>query len=124
MGEGQIETVVVRNGVVLHAPGQLNLGRTTRLASRAQRRALRAMYSTCAVPGCEVRFNRCKIHHIEWWRHGGRTDLDNLLPVCTHHHSLIHDAGFEVSLGPNRELTIRFPDGTVRNTGPPRRMAA
>ena len=36
--------VIVHNGVVLHAPGQMNLGRTTRLASRAQRRALRALY--------------------------------------------------------------------------------
>ena len=30
---------VVSNGVVLHAPGQLDLGRTSRLANRAQRRA-------------------------------------------------------------------------------------
>jgi hypothetical protein len=32
-------TVVVRNGVIIDAPGELNLGRTTRLANRAQRRA-------------------------------------------------------------------------------------
>ena len=124
MGEGRVETVVVRNGVVLHAPGELDLGRTTRLANRAQRRALRAMYTHCAVPGCVVHFNRCKIHHVVWWRNGGRTDLANLLPVCTHHHGLIHDAGWEITLGPNRELAIRFPDGTVRNTGPPSRAAA
>ena len=124
IGEADVHTVVVRNGVVLHAPGNLNLGRTTRLANRAQRRALRGLYSTCAVPGCDVSYNRCKLHHIIWWRHGGRTDLDNLLPVCVHHHHKIHDAGWNISLGPNRELTISFPDGTVRNTGPPRRMAA
>ena len=119
-----VHTVVVRNGVVLHAPGHLNLGRATRLANQAQRRALRALYATCAIPGCQVRYDRCKLHHIVWWRHGGRTDLDNLLPVCTSHHTNIHDNGWEVSLDPNRELTLQFPDGTIHNTGPPNRRAA
>ena len=119
-----VHAVVVRNGIVIHAPGSLDLGRTTRLANRAQRRALRGLYSTCAVPGCSVRYSRCKLHHIVWWRNGGRTDLDNLLPVCAHHHSKVHDAGWNLTLGPNRELAVSFPDGTVRNTGPPNRRAA
>ena len=123
-GAADVHAVVVRNGVVLHAPGELDLGRSTRLANRAQRRALRALYATCAVPGCSVRYSRCKLHHVEWWRHGGRTDLSNLLPLCSRHHSKVHDHGWIVELGPNRELTIRFPDGTVRNTGPPSRRAA
>ncbi len=80
IGEGDVHTVVVRNGVVIHAPGQLDLGRTTRLANRAQRRALRALYSTCAIPGCAVRYSRCKLHHIIWWRNGGRTDLAQSAP--------------------------------------------
>lgn len=117
MGEGDVHTVVVRNGVILHAPGHLDLGRTTRLANRAQRRALRALYATCAIPGCSVRYDRCKLHHVTWWRHGGRTDLENLLPVCAHHHTKIHDAGWNITLGPARELTIRC-------TGPPTRAAA
>ncbi|MDP2292616.1 MAG: HNH endonuclease signature motif containing protein [Actinomycetota bacterium] len=116
--------VVVRDGVVLYAPGELNLGRSTRLASSAQRRALRALYATCAVPGCGTRFERCKIHHVVWWRHGGNTDLANLLPVCVHHHTMIHDHGWELTLGQGRELTLRLPDGTLHNTGPPRRRAA
>ncbi|MEQ1700524.1 MAG: HNH endonuclease signature motif containing protein [Ilumatobacteraceae bacterium] len=123
-GEADVFTVIVRNGVVLHAPGELNLGRTTRLANRAQRRALRALYRGCGVPGCGVRFDRCKIHHVVWWRHGGRTDLENLLPLCPHHHSLVHAAGWVITLGPNRELTLRLPDGTIHNTGPPSRKAA
>ncbi len=62
--------------------------------------------------------------HIIWWRNGGRTNLTNLLPICTHHHTKIHDADWIVSLGPNRELTVRFPDGIIHNTGPPTRQAA
>ena len=122
--DADIHTVAVRNGVVIHAPGNINLGRNSRIANRAQRRALRGLYSTCAVPNCLVAYDRCKLHHINWWRHGGRTDLDNLLPVCVHHHHKIHDTGWNITLGPNRELTITLPDDTIRNTGPPRRNAA
>ncbi len=123
-GQADVLTVIMRNGVVLHAPGELNLGRTTRLANRAQRRALRALYRSCGVPGCAVRFDRCKIHHLVWWRHGGRTDLENLLPLCPHHHSMVHAAGWVITLGPNRQLTLTLPDGSIHNTGPPARKAA
>ncbi len=116
--------VVVCNGVVLHAPGALDQGRSTRLANRAQRRALRAMYATCGIPGCTVGFDRCEVHHIIWWRNGGRTDLANLLPVCTRHHAKIHHDGWTIALRPNRELTLTLPDGTVMATGPPTIRAA
>ena len=123
-GDVDVVGVVVCNGLVLHAPGALDQGRTTRLANRAQRRALRAMYATCGIPGCAVGFDRCEIHHIIWWRNGGRTDLANLLPVCTRHHAKIHHDGWTVALGPNRELTLTLPDGTVMATGPPTIRAA
>jgi Domain of unknown function (DUF222) len=116
-----IHTVVVRNGVVLHAPGNLDLGRTTRLANRAQRRALRGLYRHCVMPGCNVNYDRCKLHHIIWWRNCGRTDLANLVPVCSKHHGRIHNDGWVISLGPNRQLTLRLPDGTIQTTGPPNR---
>jgi hypothetical protein len=123
-GEGDVHAVVVRNGVVLHAPGELRLGRSTRLANRAQRRALRASYAMCSIPGCGTAFERCKIHHVVWWRHGGCTDLENLLPVCVHHHGKIHSAGWVITLTADRQLTIRYPDGTVQTTGPPAARAA
>jgi hypothetical protein len=119
-----VTTVVVRNGVIIDAPGELDLGRSTRLANRAQRRALGAIYATCAIPGCRVRYSRTKLHHVIWWRHDGRTDLDNLLPVCEHHHHNIHHDGWLLTLTPDRQLTIRFPDGTIMTTGPPKRGAA
>ncbi len=123
-GTADIHTVIVRNGIVLHAPGELNLGRTTRLANRAQRRALRGLYRGCAIPGCTVGYDRCKLHHILWWRHGGSTDLHNLLPVCSVHHTKIHNDNWIIELGPNRELTLTLPDGTIHTTGPPNRQTA
>ena len=116
--------VVVRNGVVLHAPGTLDLGRTSRLANRAQRRALRALHASCAIPGCAVRYDQCKLHHVEWWEHGGRTDLQNLVPLCERHHHAVHERGWVLRLGPNRELFVTLPDGETMSTGPPRRRAA
>ena len=123
-GDADVHAVVVRNGIVLYAPGELNLGRTTRLANRAQRRALRGLYRCCAIPGCTVAYDRCKLHHIIWWRNQGRTDLDNLLPVCPVHHTKIHNDRWHIELGPNRELTLTLPDGTTHTTGPPRRQTA
>lgn len=123
-GTADVHYVVVRNGVVLHAPGELDLGRSTRLANRAQRRALRGIYRCCAIPGCTVVYDRCKLHHIIWWRNGGRTDLDNLVPLCSVHHGRVHNDDWIISLGPDRTLTLRLPDGTVRNSGPPTIRAA
>ena len=118
------DVVIVANGVIIYAPGRLDLGRSSRVANRAQRRALRGLYSTCAVPGCNVHYDRCRLHHVIWWRHGGRTDLDNLLPICQHHHSRLHADQWQLSLGPNRELTVTLPDGNTMHTGPPKRSAA
>lgn len=123
-GYADVHTVVVRNGVVIHAPGELDLGRTTRLANRAQRRALRALYPTCAIPGCCTRFELCKIHHVVWWRRLGRTDLCNLIPICVKHHTLVHNGGWQLELKPDRTLTITYPDGSTMTTGPPKRSAA
>jgi hypothetical protein len=113
--------VIVRDGAVVYAPGQSHLGRTTRLASRAQRRALRAVYPTCAIPSCTVSFERCTIHHVIAWDDDGPTDLPNLLPLCNSHHHATHDRGWELRLDPDRTLTITYPDGTRHVARPPRR---
>ena len=119
-----IRPVIVRDGAVIDADGELNLGRSTRLANRAQRRGLRAIYATCAVPGCNVSFNHTKPHHIHWWRHGGPTDFANLLPLCSQHHHAAHEGGWLLTLGPNRQLTIETPNGQTMHTGPPGRQPA
>lgn len=114
-------TIITHDGQVIAAPGRLDLGRATRVANRAQRRALHALYPTCAMPGCSTDYRLCRLHHVQWWRHGGRTDLANLLPVCHAHHHAIHEEGWQVALGPHRELTVTRPDGKTSTTGPPGR---
>ena len=86
---------------------------TQRLANRAQRRAARAMYTRCGIPGCHRHIDDCELHHLVWWEHGGHTDLENLFPVCKHHHDLIHSRQWTVTMGPDRSIIIHLPDGTT-----------
>jgi hypothetical protein len=109
-----IPVLLDENGVVL------KMGRTRRLATKDQRIALRAMYRTCAMPGCTTPVGRCTPHHCDDWEHGGFTDIELLAPVCKHDHTTIHANGWTLHLALDRSLTIRGPDGgTIMTTGPP-----
>jgi hypothetical protein len=100
--------------IIVDADGNaLDAGRTIRTANRTQRRALRAMYRSCAVGDCDVAFDRCEIHHIIPWELGGPTDLHNLIPLCSRHHHAVHDLALVLDLSPDRTLTISRSDGEV-----------
>ncbi|MGZ4768994.1 MAG: DUF222 domain-containing protein [Ilumatobacteraceae bacterium] len=106
------------NGINLH------LGRSKRLASRDQRRILRVMYPTCALPGCTVPFDKTEIHHIDWFGpDNGKTDIDDLAPICHTDHRHIHERRIAVSIDRQRNLTVTYPDGTTMTSGPPKRGA-
>ena len=66
----------------------LFVGRAMRLATKAQRSALVLRDRGCVIPGCSAPISWCDAHHIRWWRHDGRTDIDNLALVCNRHQSL------------------------------------
>ena len=107
--------------VVLNGDGRaLDIGRGARLATEAQRQALRAMHRTCIHPDCQVPFDECRIHHVIPWERGGPTDLDNLAPLCEsrkHHHD-VHEGGWTLTMTANRIATWARPDGTIYWTGP------
>ena len=73
----------------------LHLGRTQRLASRAQRRALRLRDTTCTFPGCH-QTRHLDAHHLVPWSQGGRTDIDGLALLCRRHHVMVHEGGMRV----------------------------
>ena len=105
--------------VVLGSSGEvLDVGRASRTATRAQRRAIRAMHRTCVHPDCTVTVEQCKIHHIVPWAQGGRTDMGNLVPACETHHHLVHEGGWTLHLDADRNATWTRPDGTRYHTGP------
>jgi len=82
---------------VLKADSQvIDVGRATRAVSGAQWRGLKARHRGCAFPGCDRPINWTQPHHIDFWAHGGNTNLRKLLPLCYHHHRLVHEGGWQV----------------------------
>ncbi len=79
------------------------LGRTQRLFTRAQKRALAKRDKGCRVPGCGMPVAWCETHHIVPWQLGGPTDVDNGILVCSFHHHEIHAGRLRVEkAGPER----------------------
>ncbi len=102
--------------LVLNGAGMpLDIGRSQRLASAAQRRALEASHDTCAFDGCVVAFHACQIHHIDYWETGGPTDLANMVPLCSRHHHAAHEGGWTLKLrAGTRHLDARPPNMFTR----------
>jgi hypothetical protein len=90
---------------------RMYLGRARRLASPAQSAALTVRDGDgCRFPGC-THTRHLHAHHVRHWLHGGRTDVDNLILICSFHHQVIHDHGYRIHRQPGR-WEFRRPDGT------------
>lgn len=68
----------------------LDHGKTTRLCTKGQRRAVIARDGTCQFPGCDHTQMAAEIHHAVPWQSGGNTDIDNLIMLCWYHHQFVH----------------------------------
>ncbi|WP_244929316.1 HNH endonuclease signature motif containing protein [Nocardioides sp. W7] len=92
---------------VLGGKGEvLDLGRSQRLFTRVQRRALALTDRECRAEGCRVPAPWCEAHHAGApWAAGGRTDLADGMLLCSHHHHRAHDPTC---------TSERLPDGGVR----------
>ena len=69
----------------------LDLGRSNRFFSEAQRVALATTYDECAAEGCDRPYAWCELHHEDPWAAGGATDLHLAVPLCGFHHQRVHD---------------------------------
>jgi hypothetical protein len=88
------------------------LGRSRRLATPAQITALIARDGAgCQFPGC-THTRHLHAHHVQSWLYGGRTDVDNMILICSRHHLLIHDHGYRIRRLDGRWEFLR-PDGTT-----------
>ena len=85
----------------------LDLGRSKRLHSPAQRKALRLQQRECQADSCTVPATWTETHYPHPWSAGGTTDLTNAALLCSHHHHRAHDT---------RYLTNRMPNGDYRFT--------
>jgi 5-methylcytosine-specific restriction endonuclease McrA len=90
----------------------LDVGRRRRRPTAAIRRAARERDKCrCRFPGCDSR--RVDLHHIQYWSHGGRTKLTNLVSLCKYHHTLVHERGYLIAAGPGPTFAFYGPDGTA-----------
>ena len=108
----RVQTVVEdREGNVL------GIGRMGRQVPAWMIRQVRHRDRECRFPSCGAR-RFTEAHHLRWWRHGGRTDLDNLALICSFHHRLVHEHGWSVKREATGDLLWRRPDGTRYESGP------
>ncbi len=95
----------------------LNLGRTRRDPSDAQRLEIRRRDKGCRFPGC-THTEFTDVHHVRHWIDGGPTDLENLVELCDQHHRCVHEMGWKISGDANVELTFQSPTGRCSASTP------
>jgi hypothetical protein len=78
------------------ADNPLNLGRSERLATPDQRRAIIIRDGGCVMPGCDCPTAWVEIHHIKLWSDGGTTDILILAALCRRHHGITHRKGWDM----------------------------
>ena len=107
--------------VVIDADGvPLDLGRTQRLFTREQRRAVIARDRECVWPTCHLHARWCEVHHISWWeRDAGPTSVDNGALLCAFHHHEVHRRDLTIS----RLVAASGPEPATRG-GPGQRLVS
>src|SRR5579872_7119401 len=74
--------------------------------------------------GCDQPAAACEVHHVTHLADGGKTSVDGCALYCFfHHHVVIHQWGWTVTLNPDGTTTARSPDGTkvLHSHSPPAR---
>jgi len=89
----------------------LSIGRKSRIVPLAMQRALRSRDGNCCTfPGCHHR-RFLHNHHVKHWSNNGETNLDNLMLLCTRHHTLVHEGGFRIEKDFQDRWSFLRPDG-------------
>ena len=112
MTAGEVRRLACGAGVIPVVLGGkseiLDLGRSRRLFSPAQRKALAIRDRRCRADDCDIPAAWCEAHHAERpWSRSGKTDLGDGVLLCSFHHHRAHHAGWRGD---------RLPNGDVRFT--------
>jgi hypothetical protein len=103
----------------------IDLGREVRTASPAQKRLIAARDGGCRVPGCDATARMCHFHHVDFWEHGGQSNIDNYVLICRTHHRQLHKGRWAVAMTTDQQISFSKPDGTrlpKRGYRPPKRI--
>jgi len=85
----------------------LDLGRSRRAASPAQKIALVARDRACV--GCGANANWCQAHHIIPWAVQGNTNIDDMCLLCSRCHHKVHDDHWVVRKTPTGKFHLKPP---------------
>ena len=88
--------------------GAVNLYRAKRFANDKQRALAKMMSPMCPFPDCRHGADACETHHVQAWKHGGETNVDNLVPLCRYHNGVNDD-----DPGGGQRGRIEIRDGRV-----------
>jgi hypothetical protein len=110
MTAGQARRLACEAGMIPAVLGTdsqpLDLGRTARLYTKAQRIALGLRDGGCTAKGCETTASGCHAHHDDPWSRGGLTDLATGRLLCPAHHRLAHDSRYAVTVHADNTITF------------------
>ena len=81
-----------------------------RLFTGKTRRLLELRDRGCAFPGCDRPPAWTQGHHIIAWSKGGQTTVDNGVLLCGHHHRLIHQGHWTITITDDGQPEFTPPD--------------
>jgi len=114
-----LRTVILDSGKVV------GVGRRTRVPPGWLSDALLAIHDTCCAPGCDAPARSADIDHAVPWHPArptdrpGRTDIDQLAPVCAHHNRRKERDGWRVVQHADHTRTWSHPRSGLSTTTAP-----
>lgn len=97
----------------------LDVGRSQRLFTAAQAKALWLRDRHCTFPGCEIPAHWTDAHHLKHWIDGGPTDLGNAALLCGRHHTVVHRDQLAGAVVDGQVLWDRIPGSYQRHRAIP-----
>ena len=95
--------------------GPVNLYHAERCANPKQKVMSKLLCPACAFPDCKHSAETTQTHHINAWRFGGMTNMDNLAELCPFHNGVNADnrnGPFGYIDNPNARIRWVAPNGT------------
>ena len=120
IGQAAVRSSTIRRLVTDAMGGILDAGRRHYLASDLQKLVLRLRDGYCRFPGCTRPAEHAEIDHARPYDAGGLTDLENLGPLCKHHHQMKTHADWIITASHrDGSCTWRSPLGRIYEHTPP-----
>ncbi|MFY9714091.1 MAG: HNH endonuclease signature motif containing protein, partial [Microbacterium sp.] len=97
----------------------VDMDRRSYRPTRAQRDWLTLQHGTCSRDGCTRLAIDADLDHDRPWTHQGRTDINNLRPLCPRDHVHRHRTRAVYRTRPDRSVEVTTPTGHISDAPPP-----